>query len=74
MLGRLRSSGLLAGFRGAEPTNLQRLADVIVRIAEFASDQRDVLAELDVNPLLCAGDQIIAVDALIVQRARLTSN
>jgi hypothetical protein len=27
-----------------------------------------VIAELDVNPLLCTGDSITAVDALIVPR------
>ena len=31
-------------------------------------DHRDAIAELDVNPLICAGDRITAVDALIVPR------
>ena len=34
----------------------------------FAADHRDVIAELDINPLICAGDQITAVDALIVPK------
>jgi hypothetical protein len=42
------------------------LADVICRIARFTADHRDAIAELDVNPLICAGERIIAVDALIV--------
>lgn len=40
---------------------------MIVRLAEFAADQRGLVAELDVNPLVCAGDRVIAVDALIVR-------
>ena len=45
---------------------INRLADVICRVASFAADHRDAIAELDVNPLICAGDSITAVDALIV--------
>ena len=30
------------------------------------ADQKERISELDVNPLICSGDRIIAVDALIV--------
>jgi acetyl-CoA synthetase len=43
------------------------LAEVIVRLSEFAADQQALVAELDVNPLICAGGRVIAVDALIVR-------
>ena len=59
----------LEGFRGAEPVDLERLAEVVARISEFADDQRGRMAELDVNPLICAGERIIAVDALIAKPA-----
>jgi acetyl-CoA synthetase len=68
MLGRLRSQKLLKGFRGAEPVDEAKLADIIVRLSEFAADQKGRIAELDVNPLICAGSRIVAVDALIVKR------
>ena len=58
----------LQGFRGAAPVDQDRLAEVIVRLAEFAADQKDLVAELDVNPLICAGERILAVDALIVKK------
>jgi len=66
MLRRLKCFPLLNGFRGAAPVDLDRLADIICRIAEFAADQADRFKELDVNPLICAGGRIAAVDALIV--------
>ena len=69
MLHKLKGRKLLEGFRGSEPVNLDALADVIVRLSEFADDQREVIAELDVNPLICAGGRVIAVDALIVRAA-----
>jgi acyl-CoA synthetase (NDP forming) len=69
LLDRLRGKALLAGFRGGAAVDLDALADVVVRVAEFADDHRDIVAEIDVNPLICAGSRIIAVDALIVTRA-----
>lgn len=73
MLGELRSQQVLAGFRGAAPVARERLADVIVRLSEFAADQSTRIAELDVNPLVCAGDRIVAVDALIARVAAASS-
>ena len=52
----------------AERRSTEPLAEVICRIGEFAADQQDRIAELDVNPLICAGARIAAVDALIVLR------
>ena len=68
MLARLKGRALLEGFRGSAPVDQEQLADIIVRLAEFASDQQDFIAELDVNPLICSGDRIVAVDALIVRK------
>ena len=68
MLDRLKGRALLDGFRGSEPVDKAALADVIVRLAEFLDDQQDLIAEFDVNPLICGGGRIVAVDALIVRR------
>jgi hypothetical protein len=68
MLNRLKGAAILRGFRGAEPVDVEQLAEVICRIGEFAADQRELIAELDVNPLICAGSRIAAVDALMVKR------
>jgi acyl-CoA synthetase (NDP forming) len=67
MLRSLKGAALLDGFRGAAAVNLNRLADVIVRLSEFAADQRDHVLEVDINPIICAGDELLAVDALIVR-------
>ena len=42
---------------------------MICRVAQFISDHRDTVAEIDVNPLITAGARILAVDALIVKHA-----
>jgi acetate---CoA ligase (ADP-forming) len=67
MLRRLKGAPLFDGFRGAPAVNLARLAETLVRVSEFAADQSDLIAELDINPIICAGEQMIAVDALIVR-------
>jgi acyl-CoA synthetase (NDP forming) len=66
MLRSLKGVKLLEGFRGMESVNMDRLAEVISKVSRFVADHRDSVAELDVNPLICAGDRITAVDALIV--------
>ena len=68
MLSRLKGQSMLSGFRGSEPVDVDKLADIICRLSEFADDQKDRIAELDVNPLICSGGRITAVDALIVRK------
>jgi acetyl-CoA synthetase len=66
MLAELKGARLLDGFRGMPAVDRDRLADVICHVAAFAADHRDAVAELDVNPLICTGSNITAVDGLIV--------
>ena len=66
LLRQLKGVKLLEGFRGMPAVDMARLAQVISDVSRFAADHRDAVAELDVNPLICAGDRITAVDALIV--------
>ncbi len=66
LLRQLKGVKLLDGFRGMPAVDVKRLAGVISDVSRFAADHRGSVAELDVNPLICAGDRITAVDALIV--------
>jgi acyl-CoA synthetase (NDP forming) len=65
MLERLKSVRLLRGFRGSAPVDLQRLGEIVSKASELLVEQRALLAELDINPLICSGGKIVAVDALI---------
>jgi acyl-CoA synthetase (NDP forming) len=67
MLQRLKGAALLSGFRAAEPVDVEQLARIICRLSELAADQKLRITELDVNPLICTGRRIIAVDALITR-------
>ena len=70
LLAQLKGARLLDGFRGMPAVDRGRLADVISSVATFAVDHRAAITELDVNPLICAGDSVTAVDALIVPAGR----
>ena len=67
MLARIRGQRALTGFRGASPVDIEVLADIVCRVSEFLDDHRERVAEIDINPLICAGSAVIAVDALIVK-------
>lgn len=68
MLEQLKGVRLLQGFRGGPSVDLTALARIICRVGQFVSDHRDVIEELDVNPLICDENSIVGVDALIVLR------
>jgi len=66
MLDELRGAALLRGGRGAEPVDLDRVADVLLRISEAAALVGPSLQALEVNPLWCSGDGVEALDVLVV--------
>ncbi len=60
---------LLDGVRGQPAADVGAVATTIARLANLAVAVGDLLAELDVNPLIAGPDGCIAVDALVVPRA-----
>ena len=70
LLTSLKGAALLREYRGRPAVDLDRLADVVQRVSELAADQSSRIVELDVNPLLCSEDRIVAVDGLIVRHPR----
>jgi acetate---CoA ligase (ADP-forming) len=69
MLGELRGAPLLRGARGRTPAELDALARVIGGIADAALSLGDSLHSLEVNPLWVDGEQIEALDVLVVTEA-----
>lgn len=68
MLRSLKGHKLLAGHRGAKSVALDALANAIARLLELAADQRERIAEIDVNPIVARADCVVAVDALVAIR------
>ena len=66
MLDELRGAALLRGGRGEKPVDLDRIADVLLRISEAAALVGPSLQALEVNPLWCRGDHVEGLDVLVV--------
>ena len=64
----IKARPLLGAFRGQPAVDRRRLIDVILAVAQIAADHPEI-AEIDVNPLLIAGDRPVAADALVVLSA-----
>ena len=64
----LKGSKLLKGYRGGKPLDISAFADTIVKISNFACENKNSLKELDINPIFLYEEGLCAVDALIVNR------
>jgi acetate---CoA ligase (ADP-forming) len=68
MLGQLRGAAILEGTRGAAPADTDAVVDILGKFSQLCLDLRDVVGEIDINPLLVfdqgAGARV--VDCLIV--------
>jgi acyl-CoA synthetase (NDP forming) len=68
MIDRLSISKLLGGFRGSGALNVDALAETIARFSVCVWQLADVLAEVDVNPLLVTQAGCVVLDALVAPR------
>ena len=65
LLDRLAIRRLLDGYRGGAAVDLDRLAGLLARFSVLALETDGLVAEMDVNPLVC-GAGIVAVDGLVI--------
>jgi acetate---CoA ligase (ADP-forming) len=73
MIDRLEFRPLLDGVRGGQPADVDGVARAIVALSWLASDLGSHLEALDANPLICGPNGCIAVDTLVIPRARRRS-
>jgi acyl-CoA synthetase (NDP forming) len=57
---------LLDGARGAPPADVDALARAVSRLSVLAVELGDLIAELDVNPVIVSASGCVAVDALVI--------
>jgi acyl-CoA synthetase (NDP forming) len=71
MIGETRGAALLGAVRGREAADVKSLAACLYALAEFACDNADRIAEIDLNPIKVLPGQrgCVVVDALIVTRS-----
>ena len=66
LLSRLKIMRLLEGVRGEPAADLDSLAESISRFSVLAAELGDVIAEMDINPVIAGPQGTLAVDALVV--------
>jgi acyl-CoA synthetase (NDP forming) len=65
LLDGLKIRRLLDGYRGVAAVDIDSLADIVALFSVLAADLADLVAEIDINPLI-AGRDIVALDALVI--------
>lgn len=67
-LRKLRCWPKLAGYRGREGIALPALLDVIQKLSAYYQAAAGNITEIEMNPVICTYDRVIAVDALIARK------
>ena len=62
----IKGRKLLEGYRGKEPSNKEKLAELIVSFSQMAFDLRDEVESIDLNPVLCNRERAVIADARFV--------
>lgn len=70
MIDELRATRVFHGPRGRPVSDVDALADALAKVSQLAWQERERIAELDINPLMVRpqGHGVVAADALIVLR------
>lgn len=70
MIDEIRGVAMLRGLRGAPPADTESLARALYALSDFAFNDRDRIAEIDLNPIKvrAQGAGCVVVDALIAPR------
>jgi len=68
MVKEIKGYQILQGVRGKKPSDVKAIVDVLLRISRLAQDCKDIISEIDVNPLIVfdEGRGVKAADALVV--------
>jgi len=68
MVKEIKGYQILQGVRGQKRSDIAGIVDVLMRISRLAHDWKDVISEIDINPLIVfdEGSGVKAADALIV--------
>ncbi|MCF6242204.1 MAG: acetate--CoA ligase family protein, partial [Bacteroidales bacterium] len=64
MIKSLKSYKIIQGIRGQKGADEQKLAEIMIRLSALLHFAPEII-EMDLNPLLADGEQIVAVDARI---------
>lgn len=62
---KLRVAKLLRGYRGSPVADMSQLVNTLEQLQQFAIEHAERLHEVEINPLICTADRVIATDCLL---------
>ena len=65
MMYEIRARRVLGEMRGMPEADFDQIADILIKVGTIGLEQEQV-KEIDINPVILAGSQPVAVDALVV--------
>jgi succinyl-CoA synthetase beta subunit len=68
MLKGLKAHGLLKGYRGAQPVNLEELTRILMAFSSLIMDLEGYFESIDLNPVMCSSKRCVVADARIILR------
>jgi acetate---CoA ligase (ADP-forming) len=70
LVGRLKGAKMFGNYRGMAAADVDALAELMVRLSQFADAHAEEICAIDLNPVIvhAAGDGVSVVDALITKR------
>jgi acetyltransferase len=70
MVNEIKGYPILQGIRGKKRSDIESIVDILLRVARLAEDCRDIISEIDINPLIVfdEGRGVKALDALVVKK------
>ena len=73
MIDEIRGRALLSGVRGALPSDVDAIADLLANVSNFAAAHAEDIETIDLNPVVVwpKGEGAVALDALVVPRQDL---
>ncbi len=66
MIKGLKGYQFLEGYRGSEPVNFQELTRMLMTFSELVMALGEVVASIDLNPVICSSKSCIVADARIM--------
>jgi hypothetical protein len=70
MIEELPFRSMLDGRRGREPSDRIALAEALAALSVLMADLGDMIAEIDINPILVKATGCVILDALVVPRRK----
>ena len=61
----LKIAKVLHGFRGKPAADTASIVQAVLKLCEWVELNREYIAEVEINPLLCMQNKAVVVDALI---------